>query len=309
MAFLASAAIISSILFIFVLQATGGVFGFSLDDPYIGLAFASHILDGHFGINLNEAVDPSSSILFPFLLATLLKLGGGPVTVFLFGLSFVAVTIFILLDLVRDVGIDLSRIPTWRIVVAALAILLGLNLIGIVFTGLEHPLHIADTLACLLGVVRTVRTGQMPRWLPVVLVLNPLDLVSEGLLSVWGLNYRTLKQAWSSPAPLTFAAGLVLVGSYSFYLHHLGLPLLPSSVMSKVDRCELNWQLRCIGTRAIDNLQQNLGSMGPIQLLAILALAAIAFSHKPAARGIALFAAPANHGAYGCRRVRMVWSL
>ena len=50
-AFLASAVVISAVLFILVLRAAGGGFGFSLDDPYIGLAFASHMMDGHFGIN------------------------------------------------------------------------------------------------------------------------------------------------------------------------------------------------------------------------------------------------------------------
>jgi hypothetical protein len=74
--FLATAAVIASIPLVLVLRAIGGAFGFSLDDPYIHLALASHILDGHYGINPNEAAAPSSSILFPFLVATLLKLGG-----------------------------------------------------------------------------------------------------------------------------------------------------------------------------------------------------------------------------------------
>lgn len=286
--FLMTAAIVSTILFVFVLRATGGVFGFTLDDPYIGLAFASHILDGHFGINLNEAVDPSSSILFPFLLVALLKLGGGQVTVFLFDLSFVAVTIFILTDLIRDAGIDLSQIPTWRVIVAALALLLGLNLIAIAFTGLEHPIHVADTLACLLGIVRTTRTGRMPRWLPVVLVLNPL-IRFEGL-SILGAGAIVLWKQHRVAALLTLAAGLILVGSFCFYLHHLGLPLLPSSVMQK---STIASSIGISGALAhiVSNFLLNLRQYGAIQLLAMLALLAVEFVRNPSARGIALFAA------------------
>jgi hypothetical protein len=288
-AFLATAIVVSAILFILVLRATGGVFGFTLDDPYIGLAFASRMMDGHFGINPYEAVDPSSSILFRFPVAMLLKLSGGPLTVFLFDLSFVAVTAFVLMELVRDAGIDLSQVPAWRVVVTALAMLLGLNLIGIAFTGLEHPLHIADTLACLLGIVRTVRTGRMPRWLPIVLVLNPL-LRYEGL-SIWGAGIIILwwKQHRAA-ALLTFAAGTVFVGSYSLYLHHLGLPLLPGSVMTK------STVASSIGgsgvlTHLLNNFQKNLRQYGSIQLLAILALLAVVSIRNPAARAIALFVA------------------
>jgi hypothetical protein len=286
--FLATAAITSAILFVFILRATGGSFGFSLDDPYIGLALASRIVDGHFGLNLNEAAAPSSSILFPFILAVLLKLGAGQMTLFFLNLFFTAVTAFILMVLVRDVGIDLSRVPTWRVVVVSLALLLGLNLIGIVFTGLEHPLHVADTLACLLGIVRTTRTGRMPRWLPFVLVLNPL-IRFEGL-AVWGAGIIVLWRQQRVAALLTFGVGLILVGSYSLYLHHLGLPLLPSSVMAKSTVASSIGSSGALA-HAISNLLENLGQYGAIQLLAVLALLAVAFRHNLATRSIALFAA------------------
>src|SRR6202050_3817573 len=286
--FLAIAAVIASILLVFVLRATGGTFGFSLDDPYIHLTLASHILDGHYGINPNEAAAPSSSILFPFLVAALLQLGGGQVAVFLVNLSFTAVTILILVVLIRDVGIDLSGVSTWRVVVAALALLLGLNLIGLAFTGLEPPIHVADTLACLLGIVRTVQTGRMPRWLPIVLVLNPL-IRFEGL-SVWGAGIIVLWKHNRTAALLTFAAGLVLVGSYSLYLHHLGLPQLPSCVMAK---STVAGSVGASGalSHAISNLLQNLKEYGAFQLLAILALLAVAVGRNLAVRGIALFPA------------------
>jgi hypothetical protein len=286
--FLAIAAVIASILLVFVLRATGGTFGFSLDDPYIHLTLASHILDGHYGINPNEAAAPSSSILFPFLVAALLKLGGGPVTILLVNLFFTGVTIFLITVLISDLGIDLSRVPSWRVLIAALALLLGLNLVGIAFTGLEHPIHIADTLACFLGIVRTIRTGRMPWWLPVVLVLEPL-IRFEGL-AVWVAGIIVLWKHKRAVALLTFATGLILVATYSFYLHHLGLPLLPSSVMAKSTVAGSVGSTAAFA-RAMSNLLQNLKEYGAPQLLAMLALLAMAFFHNRAARGIVLFAA------------------
>lgn len=42
---------------------------YTLDDPYISLALSDQIAHGHYGINATEPASPSSSILYPFLLA------------------------------------------------------------------------------------------------------------------------------------------------------------------------------------------------------------------------------------------------
>lgn len=42
---------------------------YTLDDPYIHLSLAENLLRGHYGVNLDEVASPSSSILYPFLLA------------------------------------------------------------------------------------------------------------------------------------------------------------------------------------------------------------------------------------------------
>lgn len=49
--------------------ANGGVFGYTVDDGYIHLALAQRIQSGFYGINPGEFAAPSSSILWPFLLA------------------------------------------------------------------------------------------------------------------------------------------------------------------------------------------------------------------------------------------------
>src|SRR5688500_11338421 len=42
---------------------------YTLDDPYIHLAVAENILRGGYGVNIQEYSSPSSSMLYPFLLA------------------------------------------------------------------------------------------------------------------------------------------------------------------------------------------------------------------------------------------------
>jgi hypothetical protein len=56
---------------------TGGTFYYAMDDAYIHLAVAESIVSGGYGVNIGEYASPSSSILYPFLLAGLLALGLG----------------------------------------------------------------------------------------------------------------------------------------------------------------------------------------------------------------------------------------
>ena len=62
-------------VYVAVLHYNHGKFMFYTDDPYIHLALAQQIAHGHYGINVGEASSPSSSILWPFLIAPLTLLG------------------------------------------------------------------------------------------------------------------------------------------------------------------------------------------------------------------------------------------
>jgi hypothetical protein len=48
-----------------MLQKTGGTFVYALDDPYIHLAMAEQLVQGHYGINASEPSSPSSSMIWP----------------------------------------------------------------------------------------------------------------------------------------------------------------------------------------------------------------------------------------------------
>ena len=59
-----------------ILLLNGGHFAYSLDDPYIHLALAENLAAGHYGLNLDEPSSPSSSILWPLLLAPFTRWAG-----------------------------------------------------------------------------------------------------------------------------------------------------------------------------------------------------------------------------------------
>ena len=52
-----------------ILSRNGGRLTYTLDDPYIHLALSEGIAEGHYGIHPAEPSAPSSSIVWPFLLA------------------------------------------------------------------------------------------------------------------------------------------------------------------------------------------------------------------------------------------------
>jgi hypothetical protein len=129
-----------------------------------------------------------------------------------------------------EAGVDLVQVPAARPILLIAAFPLGLNDLGLVFTGLESTLHVVDAPAGLLGSVRAPRTARVPVWLPVVLVLNPLIRIQG--LTIWGAGIIVLILERKVTAALsTLATGVILGGACRGFPHHLGLPLLPSSVM------------------------------------------------------------------------------
>ena len=55
--------------FVSIMMLNSGLLVYTLDDPYIHLALAENIKQGHYGINISEFSAPSSSPLWPFILA------------------------------------------------------------------------------------------------------------------------------------------------------------------------------------------------------------------------------------------------
>jgi hypothetical protein len=212
---------------------TGGHVLFTLDDPYIDLALAERLSNGfHYGLNAGEAASPASSILFPFLLVPFVKLGLGEIGAAALCALGIVLASGCFAAILLEIGVKLDDLTIAARVVLSAAFALVFNFVGLASTGLEHGLHLAACLGCVLGLVRFLKTGRVGWLLPACALAAPL-LRYEGA-SLWIACVGVL--AWNrrfAPATLLFAVGTLAIGGFSLFLHLRGLPWLPTSVLAK----------------------------------------------------------------------------
>jgi hypothetical protein len=138
-----------------ILRATGSHLLFTLDDPFIHLSLAERIADGRgYGLNAGEPSAPASSILFPFLLVPLRPLGQVGPLLLTYGAALAAG--LLACAILRQAGWAIDRAGFTAQAGLALCFVLATNLLGLIFTGMEHALHLALTLACVLGAQRFI---------------------------------------------------------------------------------------------------------------------------------------------------------
>lgn len=228
----ATIGIILAGLFLIILKLNSGTFIYTLDDPYIHLALSDQIRHGNYGVNAGLHAAPSSSILFPFLLAP----AAGTFLHPYLPLILNCLALFITVEIMRRflLHLRLAQDTFGTVALAASLVLMALcfNMIGLVFTGLEHSLHIAAVAGIVCGLALFLDENRMPLWLPAIIVLCPL-LRYEGLpLSLAALLVLALRGRWRAAAG-GFACIVLFLAGFSAFLEKLGLPALPSSILVK----------------------------------------------------------------------------
>ena len=207
---------------------TGEGFVYGLDDPLIHLAVAESILKGGYGVNFPELSAPSSSILFPWLLAGLLVVGAG-----------------VWAPLILTLAASFAALALWRMILmraglsgqtagwAGLALMLATNGAGLVMIGMENGLHVTATLAAVVGFHDLVRHGRVTAVFVAGVVLGGLlrfeGLAVSGALLFLGLFFG---RPWAMIA-IGAALAACLFAHVAWMLSH-GLPVLPSSVLVKL---------------------------------------------------------------------------
>jgi len=218
-----------------ILLLNGGTFGYSLDDAYIHLSLANRIWDGTYGINAGEVSAPASSILWPFLLAAFSWLPASAYILIpvLINMAAAGATLKLLVDAVRGA---LSGDRSFGLAVALFATVLifSVNLVPIIFTGMEHSLQQLLAVLLVRGLVEESRSGRVPRgaWLAVALL--PLLRYDSLALAAPALLYFLWRGHWRGSVLAMAAIGAV-VGAFSGFLLVHGLGILPASVMAKSD--------------------------------------------------------------------------
>lgn len=231
--------LIAQILLIYAaLMLTDGRLIYTLDDPYIHLAVAESILDGEYGINPGEFASPSSSILYPFLLALGLRAGGGEVLPLVLSVPFSLAATWMLAGFVwRALDQDSSRLAVFVAIFLGPLIGLATNAIALPMTGMEHSIHVFATILALTGLHRLSvdPSGRSSLTAVILGTLLCATIRFEGLalavsmlgaLFAFGLRWQAI---------MTGSVALLVLGSYAMTINALGLPIFPSSVMTKSD--------------------------------------------------------------------------
>lgn len=231
LAYIAIAAMLAA-LFAGILKINNGTFLYTLDDPYIHLALSDQIRHGNYGLYPGTHAAPSSSILYPVLLAVASGTRIHPYFPLIVNICSLFFTVEIMRRLMRHLRLGTDSFATVAQALCLMLMALFFNLAGVVFTGLEHSLHIALVAATVYGLALFLDLGELPLWLPAVLVLVPLVRYEGLALSIGAILVLALRGRLRM-ALATVAVILVLVGGFSAFLIHLGLPALPSSILSK----------------------------------------------------------------------------
>lgn len=265
-----------------ILYFTNWRFTYSLDDPYIHLALAKQIITGHYGINANELAAPSSSIVWPLLLAPFAITPFFEYAPLLINTICILATASVLIGIFAYLGILQSS-------VVAFMIMLALNIFGMAFNGMEHNLQILCVAVIASQILNLQKeTSTSVEMLPLSIALIALPLVRyEGLsISVPITLYLFYSGHRRSALVISILIGASL-GAFSLFLYQLGLGILPASILVK------NFDHLPV----IFNLYSNISAQGMFVLVTIGFLTTIWKTQRPFA--IALSASLILHLCFG----------
>ena len=212
---------------------------YTLDDPYIHLALADN-LPKTYGINIGEPSSPSSSIIYPFLLALTGWAGLGSWGPLAPNLLSMGGAVFILGLIIENYILSNDKTkPTkkyiLRYVIFGLIICSVMNAWGLVMTGMEHSLHVAMVMFILWRLLAYAELNKPPDiWFGAAIVLSPF-IRFEGL----ALSIATIVTiSFFGHRRFAIVSSTIIVSLFTIwyiFTNHLGLPWLPSSVLVKSD--------------------------------------------------------------------------
>ncbi|MHB8967363.1 MAG: hypothetical protein ACYC5A_10700 [Thermoleophilia bacterium] len=305
--------LILAVLLVVILRNNGGQFTYTIDDPYIHTTIARNLVEhGVWGINAHEFSSASSSLGWTLLIAaTYLVFGVNQYSPLVLNFIFAtAVVVAVLVILKRHIRSDLY------VLFILLALIAGIPLAPIVYTGQEHVMQLLVTivfayLAAL--VISGVEAGREKRYFFWLLALAPLLTLAryEGLAVAAAVCFALLlRRRWvyaiaiGGMALLPVALfGIISRANGSFFLPNAivlkSRPFIMSSVGDFFDT--FVWSVGSTLTTVPHFLM--LLTVGFIALLATLAVRKQRFWEDRSAALLAVFLLTAllhaEFGAYG----------
>lgn len=277
-------------------RACDGRVVYSLDDPYIHLSVAESILGGGYGVNPGEHAAPSSSILYPFLLAATTGVGLGALgPLVLDAIAGLATALLVARFVATRVApsVNSGARGTASTVALVLACCAAMNAWGLVLTGMEHSWHVLASVAILARLARAP-TEELDAWLVAATVAAPL-LRFEGI-AMAGVALALMVARRQRREAALAACLLVLAGAaWVIFTQQRGLPWLPSSVLTKSELAASALEARS-GRRIVAAFFGNLADSAMRRQGVVLGLAGLALLGGAARawrRGQPTLAAPA----------------
>lgn len=233
-----SAAIYLFLCFINILvglKLNGGIFAYSLDDPYIHLALAENIARGHYGVNLQEFSAPSSSIVWPYLLALFSGFSWFEYIPLVLNI-ICSVLCIVLFEGILDTAFKKASVPenysTAFKTIAGIAFIFSANLIALTFSGMEHVLQVLCSMAIITGVIQEVEKGDFPAFAVAAIILAPAVRYENAVLSACAILFLFYRKYYKT----ALIAGIIItliVAGFSLYLYSLELGFVPTSIVVK----------------------------------------------------------------------------
>jgi hypothetical protein len=222
------------VLFAGIVYLNDGKLIYTLDDAYIHLAVSEEIWRGGYGFNAGEFAAPSSSMLFPFLLAA----GAFSKPLHQFSpLIIDLIAVFAMIEILRafllrlGFGRNAESVEVAAVLIGAFVV--AFHLVGLIFSGMEHDVHIAVSAAVVLGLVVFLEERRLAWWFMACVVLCPLIRYEGIALSLATLVCVAYRGEWRAAIALG-ALIVAILGAFSFFLMHEGLPFLPGSILVKL---------------------------------------------------------------------------
>jgi hypothetical protein len=281
----------TTLVLIHILLLNGGKLVYTLDDPYIHLAVAENIARGTYGVNLGEPSAPSSSILYPFLFVPFAGFAVMEWIPLVLGFIASAATVALWAKTVGSALVAPGDTRGRLLTTLAVTLLIpATNLIGVMFTGMEHSLQLCVTALLMAGLVVERETGRPPWWIWLAVVLGPLVRYENLALSLPALGYLAVRgERARSLAALAILT--LLVGGFSMFLVASGHGILPTSVLLKTDALNSAGGPGTLVARLMDNLFHRQGAL--LALMGALFAAAAVGSKDRRDRQLAAWAVAA----------------
>lgn len=217
------------LILFFIIFFSNNFFTYTLDDPYIHLELAKNFANGNYGINMEEFSAPSSTILWTFLLAPFSYFEFYIFVPLILNSVFLILTAFLLIIFFRDTFNNIKQG-----ILAAFLLLFSINAYGLVYTGMEHSLHLLLTVFTTICLLHANWIKNYKFLFYASIVLAPLVRYEGMAISLPVLIYIFMSQPLERKnCILSFFIMIASISGFSFYLYSNLGEILPSSVMAK----------------------------------------------------------------------------